>query len=136
MGMRRNQPAGHDDGMRFALPVLALAAALLSAVAFASAPRHVVLVHRAPASVAGAGFKTNARVTLAVEAGRLRLVKVVSSNSSGRFTAHWRSTLPACAVVVVTARSAAGVTSARFVPHSSAGCGGPQGPLGPPSTAP
>jgi hypothetical protein len=97
---------------------------------------NVGLASRNPAAVSGSGFPPAASVRLVVTSGDERLHQVVHAKRNGRFLARWTASLPACSQVVIRATTAHAQLVVRSLPASTAPCGGPSGPPGPPVVAP
>jgi hypothetical protein len=76
------------------LVITAVAALMLVPAALAVTRPHVGLVHRAPATVAGAGFRPGEHVRVHVSNGTLILSKRVLTNAAGAFTVHFIKSMP------------------------------------------
>ena len=99
---------GHYVGMRTVL--IAIVALLVVPAALAAGTPRVQLADRAPAVVAGTGFRHAERVLVTVSNGKIRLSKRVSTNARGTFTARFAHEVPmaACGQIAITAVGAHG----------------------------
>lgn len=118
--------------------VLAVSVAALAAAGGASAVRvhTLALAGRSPVLVVGTGFAPNAPVRVSVTTGKRHLTRVVRSSQAGRLHAQWSQSVPPCSVVALTATATNDRLMTRSLPASTAPCGGPSGPPGPPVVGP
>jgi hypothetical protein len=108
----------------------------MAASASATVPSTVGLASRTPAEVSGIGFAPGTPVRLVVTSGTQRLQRTVHARANGRLIARWTASLPACSLVVIRATAPNVRLLVRSLPASTAACGGPTGPPGPPVVAP
>ncbi|HEV2591149.1 MAG TPA: hypothetical protein VGU02_04575 [Gaiellaceae bacterium] len=94
--------------MRIAL--IAIIALLLVPTALAAGTPRVHLADRAPATVAGTGFRHAERVLVTVSNGKVKLSKRVLTNGRGTFTARFAHDLPmaGCGQIAITAAGSQG----------------------------
>jgi hypothetical protein len=130
---------GHDHAMRHVLlcgAVFALAAVASSSARGAGSIHTLALADRAPVVVVGTGFAPNASVHVTVTAAGRHLTRVAHASHTGRLRVRWLlQSLPACSLVVVASATNDHLVT-RSLPASGATCGGPPGPLGPPTLGP
>jgi hypothetical protein len=90
--------------------LIAIAALLFVPAALAAGTPRVHLADRAPATVAGVGFRHAERVLVTVSNGKVKLSKRVLTNARGTFTARFAHVLPmaACGQIAITAVGARG----------------------------
>lgn len=116
--------------------VLAVAVVASSAVS-ATTIHTLALADRAPVVVVGAGFAPNTPVHVSVTASGRHLTRIARTSRTGHLRVRWLlQSVPACSLVVVVASAANDRLVTRALPASGAACGGPPGPLGPPTLGP
>jgi hypothetical protein len=121
--------------MRYLVAVCAVA--LLAAGGAGAVTVHTLaLAGRSPVVVTGTGFTPGSLVRVSVTAGRRHLTRVVRTSTGGRVHAKWLQSVPPCSVVLVTAAARNDRLMTRSLPASTATCGGPSGPPGPPVVGP
>ncbi len=98
----------HYGGMRAAF--IAIAALLLVPAALATGTPHVRLADRAPATIAGVGFRHAEHVLVTVSNGKVTLSKRVLTNGRGTFTARFARDLPmaTCGQIAIRALGSSG----------------------------
>jgi hypothetical protein len=102
---------------------ITIAALLLVPAALATGTPHVRIAHRAPATIAGTGFRHAEHVLVTVSNGKVKLSKRVLTNGRGTFTARFAHDLPmpACGQIVIRALGARGDGAAWKTPPQVCG---------------